>query len=266
MTKDLPDYLSAVLGEIASAYDAMASAFNQPQLVGPSGMASFRYPQQSDTLLCFLKGVKIISTLNGAVCLLRAGHAQEIGALCRVADECADGILYMFKPNDGDKLDKSQQEYLADFFQEEFADNMDPFGSRQTRRGVSRKTISAAFGKTVNPVLNRSDAQKVHALIYGTFSGYVHGAYPHIMELYGGQPARFHVAGMLGTPRMIEFSEQMVGQVYRAIMASELVSRKIGHEEARKVLRALLVRFETEMECKPTAEAEKLMQKVKNKK
>ena len=36
------------------------------------------------------------------------------------------------------------------------------------------------------------------------YSGYVHAASPHIMEMYGGNPARFHVRGMHGTPRQDE--------------------------------------------------------------
>ena len=47
--------------------------------------------------------------------------------------------------------------------------------------------------------LNPSDAQSAMSTLHKAYSGYVHGAYPHIMELYGGNPARFHMAGMRDT-------------------------------------------------------------------
>ena len=40
-----------------------------------------------------------------------------------------------------------------------------------------------------NPVNPHEHAQTPGA-IYDAFSGYVHGAHPHIMELYGGDPPR----------------------------------------------------------------------------
>jgi hypothetical protein len=49
---------------------------------------------------------------------------------------------------------------------------------------------------------NPSYNQAVARTIAKTVSGFVHGASPQIMEMYGGAPPHFYAHGMLGTPRM----------------------------------------------------------------
>jgi len=76
-----------------------------------------------------------------------------------------------------------------------------------TREPPIRKKIKAAVARFLTPVVNPSDSQKISHISTDCLSGYVHGTYPHIMDLYGGQPpdSRFHLTGMLGTPRMQEW-------------------------------------------------------------
>lgn len=85
------------------------------------------------------------------------------------------------------------------------------------------------------------------------------------MEMYGGNPARFHMAGMLGTPRMLEWEDLLVTYVYRAIMVTELVSRKLGLPESEKGIRSLLVEYETTLNCKPNESAETILRRAKKK-
>jgi hypothetical protein len=169
----------------------------------------------------------------------------------------------MLMPRNGTQLSQGQERHFTDFFQEEFADSSDPLGSRQKRETVSRKTIHAAFADMARDFANPSDTQNAGMVIHGAFSGYVHGAYPHIMELYGGLPRRFHLHGMLGTPREAEWNNQLVNQIYRALMASEFVARKLGHAEATKAIRELVVEFETTAGCAPDDVPEALMRRAK---
>ena len=83
------------------------------------------------------------------------------------------------------------------------------------------------------------------------------------MELYGGNPGHFHLNGMSDTPRETEWIRQLVTQIYRAIMSSELVARKLGHADAEKAIRSLLLNFEAQMGCKENEDPETLMQKAK---
>lgn len=263
--EDLHNFFSSVLRRLENEYQVMSAAFDQPQLVLLKGIPLYRYKTHSIELLCFLKGVKLMSTMKAATVLLRTGFVQEIGILCRVADDCWNDIIFMMVPRAENKLSNDQERYFVEFFQEEFSDPTNPLATRNKRDTVSRKAIHAAFAKSVEDILNPSDAQRVNAVIHGGFSGYVHGAYPHIMELYGGLPPKFHLRGMLNTPREYEWLRQIIEQLYRSIMVTELVSRKLGLQQVEKSIRALLVEFETTLGCKSDSDPETQMRKAKGK-
>ena len=125
------------------------------------------------------------------------------------------------------------------------------------------KKIHATFAKLVSTELNSSDAQELLRTTQQAFSGYVHGAYPHIMEMYGGNPPQFHMSGMLGTPRIEEWREQLVGYVYRVSMASVFVARKLGLEEMERDLRAFLKGFEDATGTAPSLPAGEMLAQYK---
>jgi hypothetical protein len=66
--------------------------------------------------------------------------------------------------------------------------------------------------------------------IHETYSGYIHGASPHIMELYGGIPPRFHMKGMLGTPRHEDHTDDLLDYYHRAIISFAFAAKAFGDE------------------------------------
>ena len=261
------DYLRSVLQRLEHHYNLMAGAVGQPvaQRLTTNKVEGFwfRYPHQSDTLLCFLKGVKLISTLNGALVLLNAGCVQECSALFRVAIDCYTDIMFWLLPGDGDKPSQNQDRFFDEFFQEEFEDPAYPLGSQQKRDSVPRKTIMASVAKLTKDTLNPSDGHSTFLTLHRAFSGYLHGAYPHIMELYGGEPPRFHMSGMPNTVRETEGLAQFTTELYRAIMVSELVARKLGLDDRRQAIRVLLVEYETTLGVKSREKPEVLVRGAK---
>ena len=53
--------------------------------------------------------------------------------------------------------------------------------------------------------LNPSDEKELRRTLSQTYSGYIHGASIHIMDMYGGNPPKYHLTGMLNTPRMASY-------------------------------------------------------------
>ena len=259
------DFLASILGRLEAHYHQIGGAVAPPTRAKIGSGVFFRHARQSDALLCYLKGVKLVSTLNAALVLFRHGYAQEIGALCRMADDFFFEIMFFVKPLGEGVPSKDQQRMFDDFFREEFENPDDPVGTARDRDNVPRRKINAAFGQIAKDELNPHDAQHTISTVHKAFSGYVHGAYPHIMEMYGGNPARFHMTGMLGTPRMLGWEEQLVTYVYRAIMVTELTSRKLGLPETEKGIRSLLVEYETALKCKPKESAKVILRKMKKK-
>lgn len=261
MNMDIDAYLESTLSELGGLYHEIAGKIDPPVFVDNGGIKVWRYQKISESLACYLKGVKLISTLNASMVLLRTGYTQEIGALCRMADDFCNEIFYLLTPQDGDNFSKDQLQFLTDFFQEEFDKPKDPLGSTQKRANVSVRKIHATFGKLASSELNQSDAQELLRSTHQAFSGYVHGAYPHIMEMFGG--AYPHLSGMSGTPRVDEWRGQLIGYVYRAVMVSVFVARKLGLPEDEDKLRDLLEKFDTDTGSKSAKTAAELLKEMK---
>jgi hypothetical protein len=255
-------HLNSAVGELRPHFEAMEACLAKPILVSHGFVEWFRYKQQNDVLLCFLKGIKIVSTLNAAVILLEKGFNQEVGALCRIVDDCCNDVMFMCLNLQGEP-DKQKMQFFNDFFQEEFDDVRNPLDSRRKREPVRRKAIHAAFGNAAKGILNPSDSQKAQYVIHGAMSGYIHGAYPHIMELYSGSPPTFHMEGVKGTERECEIDQHFSGTVHRAIMTSELVSKRIGNPIIVENIRATLLKFESDFNYK-IEDPNMLIQKGRN--
>lgn len=259
----IEDYLADVLRRLESIYAEMAKATGPVLFRDVEPGRQFRHETLTESLACYLKGIKCISTLNAAIVLLRQGYTQEVGALCRMIDDFCNEIFFLLLPQGKDSFSDDQIRFLENFFQEEFDKPTDPLGSAQKRDTLAVKKIHATFGKLAAGELNPSDAQEILRTVHQAFSGYIHGAYPHIMEMYGGNPPRFHVTGMLNTPRIPEWRGQIVGYVQRLIIASVFVARKLGVTDLEAPLRALLEEFEVKTGTRPALPASDMLKSYK---
>jgi hypothetical protein len=258
---DIDSYIEDTLSELGSLYSEMAVLLEAPVFVDLGGYKGWRYKTKSASLACFLKGVRVVSSLNASMVLLRAGYTQEIGALCRmIADYCSE-IIFILTTPDENNFSKYQVQFLDDFYKEEFDKPMNPLGSTQKRVNVPVKKIHASFGKALQSDMNPSDAQELLRTTHKAFSGYVHGAYPHIMEMFGGAQPRIN--GMLGTARIEEWRRQIITYVYRALMISIVVARKFGYSDIEAKARKLRDNFETETGCKSDKTLTEMLSEMK---
>ena len=116
--------------------------------------------------------------------------------------------------------------------------------SRQKRPMIPRKKIQSYLAKIEGSDLDSSTHQEVTRTISKAYSGFVHGASPHIMDIYGGNPPHFHTNGMLGTPRMIEHSDDLWNYVYRSYLSHIAVAKALGAVKHVEILNKHLVQFE----------------------
>ena len=173
------------------------------------------------------KLVRMVSTLHAAWLLQNHGFVQEQGALQRILDEIQDDIRFLTCGVIFDDLTSLHQRYLDAFFKEEF-DAADAIGSSQKRPMISRRKIHAYNARKASP--NLSLEVEVSRTISKAYSGYVHAASPHVMDMYGGNPPRFHMRGMRGTPRHYEHQEDLWNYFYRETMALVLAARVLGDD------------------------------------
>ena len=254
----LLQYMEGSIAELEECVHALSRHFNAPVVTTRGERIVFRYAETDDLLLSMLKCVRAVSLLNAAVVLLRAGYVHEVYALCRIAEEGNQDVTFMALPlGEGDKPSEDQERFFSEFFQEEFEDEANILGSQKRRDRVSRKRIRAAIANMEGHPGNPHDVIAIDRTLYQLFSGYLHGAYVHIMESYGGRPpGHFHTRGMLGTPKIQECEEQLPNYIFRTICSGEIVASRLGDEGLRDRFRHIRKEFAATTGCVPKDEAQ----------
>lgn len=208
---------------------ALASRVPAPVLIDLHGNPFVRYTEQTIHQAVVLKLARLVSNLSAAQLLLDNGYVQEQGALQRMIDEGDEDLVFLtlaIMTNDTTDLHKR---YLAAFWEEEF-DQPTAINSTQKRPSIPRKNINAWIARHPLSGIDESTGVALTTTIHKTYSGYIHGASPHIMDLYGGSPPRFHMKGMLGTPRHDDHTEDLLNYYHRAIISFAFAAKAFGDE------------------------------------
>ncbi len=217
-----------VLNTMEEIVNSWVSRVPRPKLVPCKESFVFRHTEKSINQAMVQKLARMVSTLDAARLLLEHGFVQEQAALQRVLDEIQEDLLFLADGVIFNDLTTLHKKYLEAFFEEEF-DADDALSSTQKRPMIPRRKIRAHIarkGMAVDP----SSMTEVLRTISKTYSGYVHAASPHIMDMYGGKPPRFHMRGMKGTMRHDEHREDLGNYFYRGICAFALVAKAFGDD------------------------------------
>jgi hypothetical protein len=180
----------------------------------------FRYEVPDVRHFCLLKAARVVSALNASLDLARGGYVQEIFTLIRTIAEFTTHIDYVLDPDDSEKHKEEVRKYIEAFFADCWRDPALGIKRAQVPQGV----VHEAIGKTLDRLAeqqmeseNRTPATRLYSNVYRTYSNFVHGKYPEIMDLYGGTPGRFHLRGMRGTSKNAEALETLEQFIVAAV-------------------------------------------------
>lgn len=141
--------------------------------------------------------VKIVSTLNAVINLLKKGYIQEIGILLRVVDECNAKILCIEEAHVKQTLTSEQKKTINEYFQFDIRKVEDVFSSDKWWVNMNKVFASQArFLSEGTPNKDICSILEKCKIIYNVFTGYVHGFYPHVMELYDMDQKKFRISGL----------------------------------------------------------------------
>lgn len=216
----------------------------KPKLVRKSYGEVYRFQEKDIYQAIIQKLAHAQSTLRAALVLLEHGFVHEQAALQRVLDEANEDILFLVYAVTNDSITELHEKFLSAFWEEEFNDSGDPLTSEQKRPMVSRRKIRAYMAKIEGVDLDPSRGVELTRSINKAYSGFVHGASPHIMDKYGGQPPRFHIKGMLGTPRIEEHASDLWSYMYRTFISHIFVAKALGASKHVEIMIKHLRRFE----------------------
>ena len=209
----------------------------------PFGMA-FRFQEKDIYQAMIQKLARVQSAVRAAQLLLRNGYVQEQAILHRTIDETNEDIMFLVYAVTNDTITDLHERFLESFWEEEIDESGNMLYSKQKRPMIPRQKIRAYLAKIEGIDLDPSKGVEVARTISKAYSGFVHGASPHIMDMYGGNPPHFHTKGMLGTPRMEEHADDLWYYMYRSFLSHILVAKALGAEKHVEILNQHKLRFE----------------------
>lgn len=210
---------------------AMLASFEKrvppPQKARYKDSFVFRYTERTIEQAIIQKLARLVSGLHAARLLHGHGFFQEQAALQRMLDEFREDALFLAYGVVTNDVTDLHREYLAAFYEEEF-DHEDPLKATQRRPMVPRRKIHAYISRIGGTDVDPSTGVAISKTLSKAYSGFVHGASPQIMDMYGGSPPTFHVAGMLGTPHEDDYRQDFWNYMFRAICTFGLAAAVFG--------------------------------------
>lgn len=240
----MDDLFQHTLRVMESAFEVLEQQVPKPIKVPFRNSFVFRYKEQSIYQALIMKLARVVSGLHSAKYLLEKGFVQEQGVLQRILDEIGEDILFLVYGITIDEITDLHKEYLSFFYEEEFNIPENPIKSSQKRGMIPRKKIRAYIARMEGSNLSPSDGVELSRTLHKAYSGFVHGASPQIMDMYGGNPPRFHISGMLGTQRIKVYRKDLWNFFYRGILSFIMVAKAFGKEELFKSLSKYQDEFE----------------------
>jgi hypothetical protein len=204
------------------------------------------------------KLARFISGLHAVDALLIRGLVQEEGVIKRTLDEIGEDIIFLTAAVTNDEITDLHRQYLDAFFEEEFDNVEDIVASTQKRNYPPRRKIRAYNQRILGEGINTSKALDQQTTLSKAYSGYVHAASPQIMDMCGGNPPRFYISGMNGTPRVAEHVDDAKNYFYRGLLALGCAAKAFGDDQLVEQIYKWMDQFQsaTGLELKKDAIAE----------
>lgn len=219
------------LAALSEAFRSLEAALPQPSLIQTRHGWSRRYETQCVEHALIMKFARLISITSALRHLVAAGHAHEQGILQRAADETGEDIYLLFYGKQNG-LKAIHRKYLKHFWREEFEAEARPslYRPRHTvHRGEVRDYIAAQ-----TPYRTSENDR----MVYGVYSGFVHGASTHIYDLIDLESGRYRLAGVADSLGNQGYLGDALNYPLRALMAGVPVARALGETEtANELLR-----------------------------
>jgi hypothetical protein len=250
---------------LEQAFHELECRLERPAATDLGFGTAWRYQSQSLEAAIIQKLARVVSGLNACIVLLEKGLVQELGALQRMLDEFCEDLFFLCDPLIGGERTPLHDKYLKLFYQEELDAHGIPFLSKQNRPQIPRKRIQAAIARMTASLLNPSDGQEMMRTLSSANSGFVHGASPHIMEMCWGNPPCFHVSGMLGTPRIEEFTDSQWNYFHRGLNIAGLVAAALRDRAVMERILEYRGHFERDSGRSADGNASEMMARVKAK-
>jgi len=242
MTRD--ELYDQAIGNMERTVHALAGRLSQPAMITVGDNAiGFRYSEKGPPQAIVQKLARVVSSLRAARLLLAHGFIQEQAAMHRMIDEAEEDVSFLSLGMIYGETELHKK-FLEDFYQEEFEDPTRPVQTRIRRGNIPRARIHAYLAQNPAGSVDPSTDSATRQAIHKTYSGYVHGASPHLMEMYGGKPPRFHMAGLRRSPLWKDHANDLWNYIFRGILSFCMAAKAFGDERLFAQIHAVAEKFE----------------------
>ena len=207
----------------------------------------FRYAEQTIQQAIVQKLARMISGVHAVETLLDRGLFQEQGMVQRFVDEIQEDVWFLSLAIINNDVTRRHEEYPTYFYAEEFRDPNDIVESHTSRPTVARDKIRAYVNQYSGDDAARGN--KVGKVLTKAYSGFIHAASPHIMDMCVGYIARFDIDGQCRVLRRAEFERDAMNYFYRGILAMAVAAKAFNDDELFASLLPEAKRFESQMQA-----------------
>ncbi len=234
------------LEQMESWFQALEKQVPQPIKIPFLHHFVFRYKEKTFEQALIQKLARVVTGLHSARILLNNGFLQEQIAIHRMLDELQQDISFLSFARLEDEVTKLHQRYLEAFYEEEFDILENPTASTQKRPSIPRQKIRACLAKKEAKmgVSNPSRGAELTRTLSKAYSGFVHGASPPIMNMYGGFSPRFQISGMLGTPHEQVHRKDLWNYFYRGLLSFKEVALVVKDLKVSESIHSFSIAFE----------------------
>lgn len=207
------DTFDKVLVQMEAAFRRLEAQVPPPVRVPYKDGFVLRYREKTPQQALLQKFARQISGLHAIRLLLSNGFVQEQGVIQRTLDDIAEDILYItLGLSTGDWTD-NHTKYLEHFWMEE------P-GAGMVKRDKIRAYVNRA-GRQDDPSTADANGRE----IFKAYSGYVHANSVSIVDMCGGNPPRYHLAGMIDSPLYEDHEQDAWNYFYRGLVSSVIMAK-----------------------------------------
>jgi len=232
-----------VLDALEQAFRRLEAQVPPPTKIAHKAGFRLRYREETPQQALLQKFARQISGLHAIDALLLRGLAQEQGVIQRTLDEIDEDILFISLGLTTGKWTENHRKYLEYFWMEEE-------GAGVTKRGMIardkiRAYVNRAFGQS-----DPSSADSIGRTLFQAYSGYVHANSVAIIDMCQGEPPRYFLSGIHGTPMHQDHVRDAWNYFYRGLISSAVVPKAFGDDELGTQQFAIVRSFESQFASK----------------
>jgi len=212
--------------------DRMVGELNRrlPQPKMKNDWFQYSHEDQGPPVVVLTRLVRLVSGLRAAKLLGERGFTQEMGTLLRTIDDFCDEVTFLIEGHGEDSPSTQGQKFVAHFFAEKLPRKDELLERPKAPDRVKREKIRAGQSRLLQPD-NPSFIQERVKAIDGAFDGFVHGGYPHVMELYHGREKAFLTNGMADTRNLTAMRNHLLFYVSRSLAVGGFGALAMGFED-----------------------------------